>query len=898
MKRPTPSPDNVRELIALCLQLREERGPRAVDEVLRRHPESSERVRARLDLLGRLGMVNEGPEEAPPERIGNYRIIEVLGRGGMGVVYGAEQDRPRRRVALKVLRTWPGEQGQLRFQLEGELLGRLQHPGIASIHEVGTATVGGMTVPFFAMELVRGTSLDRYVNEQAPTVRARLELLAQIADAVHHAHQKGVVHRDLKPANVMMDNRGRPKVLDFGVARAMDPDLKLERLRTEVGQLVGTLAYMSPEQAAGNPDEIDSRSDVYSLGVIGYELLAGRLPLEVLDGSVLEALEMIRDEEPPLLGTLDRSLRGDVETILALALSKEKARRYDSAHELAADLRRHLADEPIAARPATAAYQLVKFARRHRTVVGGAAAVVLALALGLAGTFHGLVRASSERDDAEGRFRQASAVLDFQGRMFSEADPRREGVQVEDLLDRALLLMSEEDEDTVKGASIRLMLGKSLRGIGAFEKARPLIAAAAQTFDERLGSEDLQTLSARTELASLLGPSMGHWEEAARALRGVEATASRVHGEANAVTLRAQLVRAGLHYERGQYREAVDLAQTVESAAGPDSLEWISAQEWLAKSLASIGEVQRALDISRARLDWLLAALGREHPRTWSAMDTHGVMLQNHGRMNEGGILVRELLELHTEFLGPRHPSTLDSKTKTSLDHYHRGEYARAMELLQEVLEVCDQDLPAGHPSRQFALGRLVTIYLAQGRAAEAEPIGWELFERSSETLGPEHPSTLRFMKVLATILRRLQRADQAEEMLREALAIERRTLGDRHTDTLSTVFNLGHHCTTEGRLEEGESLLREAVDVGREALGPNDANMMPFLLGLAQNLMLQQRFPEAEEILLESREWGRQAGPPESLGNRKLRELFERLDADWDRPENGETPAASPEES
>jgi len=882
MKTPTPPPDEVRDLIAQCLQLREESGPQAVEELLGRHPDSSALVRERLDLLGRLGLVGEAPEEARPERIGAYRIVGELGRGGMGVVYEAVQEQPRRRVALKVLRTWPGEQGRARFQLEAELLARLQHPGIARVHEVGTATVGGMTVPYFVMELVRGTPIDRYAR--GLDVRGRLELLARLADAVHHAHQQGIVHRDLKPANVLIAEDGGPVVLDFGVARAVDPNLELGTLRTEVGQLVGTLAYMSPEQAAGASAAIDGRSDVYSLGAMGYELLAGRLPIDVTGDTPLAALERIRDEQPPPLGKLERRLRGDVETIFAKALAKEQARRYDSASELARDLRRHLADEPIAARPQTAAYQLVKFARRHRALVGGAAAVVLALVLGLAGTLHGLVRAASERDDAERRFRLADAVLEFQGRMFAEADPRGEGVQVEDLLDRGALLLDQREGDTAEGAADRLMLGKAYRGIGRYEKARPLLADAAATFERRLGAADRQTLAARIELASLLGPPMGLLDEAGDALAGVVDTAARAYGETNELTLRARLAQAGLSFERGDFAAAIDTARTVERLAAPDGPEWVSSQEWLAKALDSIGETREAIAISQGLVDWHLATLGREHPSTWSAMATHAEMLENQGRIDEAAALLEELLALYEEFLGPRHPLTLETKIRTSTGYLHAGDVARAEQVLHEVLEVCDREFPSGHPTRLAALGSLATVYRVQRRSAEAEPLAWEVFQRTEEIFGPEHPSTLRTMKLLAAILADLDRADDAERILLETLDIGRRTVGTRHADTISTLHLVGRFYTRQRRYADGEPYLREAVEVGREVLGPDDVSQISYLSMLGENLMWQQRYDEAEAILDEGHaRSARLLGEGSPIGDR-LEELRARLPGLRDR--------------
>ncbi len=325
------------------------------------------------------------PPQPVPDAIGGFDIVGVIGEGGMGVVYEAMQREPRRRVAIKVIRPGMVTRGLLqRFRHEAQVLAQLEHPGIARIYEAGTDDRGQGGQPFFAMELVRGRQLLEYARSEQLGTRARLELVARVCDALHHAHQKGVIHRDLKPANIVVDDSGAPKVLDFGVARASDADIQTVTLHTDMGQLVGTVPYMSPEQAAGDPARIDIRSDVYSIGVIAYELLAGRLPYEAQGKMIHEAVRVIREQEPSRMSSIDRSLRGDVETIVAKALAKEPQRRYQSAAELAADIRRFLADEPVVARPASSFYQLSKFARRNKALVSGIAATLIVSIAGAA----------------------------------------------------------------------------------------------------------------------------------------------------------------------------------------------------------------------------------------------------------------------------------------------------------------------------------------------------------------------------------------------------------------------------------------------------------------------------------------------------------------------------------
>lgn len=406
-----------------------------------------------------------------PERIGPHRIVRIVGVGGMGIVYEAVQDRPERTVAVKALK--PGvvsRKALRRFEREANLLARLQHPNIATVLDVGryTPTAGGPELPYFAMEFVKGESITTYARNNKLNMRCRIKLFASICDAVEHAHQQGVLHRDLKPANLIVDCDGRPVVLDFGVACLTDSDVKAT-MQTELGEVVGTLTYMSPEQTNGDSSQLDTRSDVYSLGVVLYELLADRLPYDVgANSSIVHAAQVIREDDPTRLSNADASLKGDLETIVGKALEKEKDRRYQSMSELVADLRRYLRNEPIMARSPSAAYQIHKFASRHKALVAGAVAATMTLSLGAGAATWQAIRATRAQRQAIQRaddmrslvhsviFDLHDAIVDLPG-----ASPVRKK-----LLDSALVYMDNMAGHAGADPQIQLELARAYIKLG------------------------------------------------------------------------------------------------------------------------------------------------------------------------------------------------------------------------------------------------------------------------------------------------------------------------------------------------------------------------------------------------------------------------------------------------
>jgi tetratricopeptide (TPR) repeat protein len=518
------------------------------DPALRAEVESLVRAyRAAGDFLETQG--------AAPAKIGKFQIIRLLGEGGMGVVYEAEQEQPRRTVALKLLKPGYATPEILRrFEQESQALAKLQHAGIAQIHEVGSSPQ-----PYLVMELIRGESLLRYAESQQLNTRERLALMVKICEAVHHAHQRGIIHRDLKPGNICVDQSGQPKILDFGVARMMNGDPHATA-QTYSGQIVGTMAYMSPEQVLGDPLDLDTRSDVYSLGVTLFQLLAGRLPYPV-SHNLHEAIPAIRDRAATPLGSIDCAFRGDIETIVAKTLEKDKTRRYSSAAELASDIGRHLRDEPVMARPATLSYHLWKFARRHRPAVAATAAVVIALVVGVVVSAREATLAIAEkaRADAINEFLEhdllAQASAAAQARPDTTPDP---DLKVRTTLDRAAARIAGKfDKQPLVEASIRRTIGKAYKDLGLYPDAHRQLERALGL--QRSNPESLQTMN---DIAEVFVDESKYREAEPLFLRVLEKR-RRVQGERDPATLNTMNALAAVYANEGRYADAEPLYREV-----------------------------------------------------------------------------------------------------------------------------------------------------------------------------------------------------------------------------------------------------------------------------------------------------------------------------------------------
>jgi tetratricopeptide (TPR) repeat protein/predicted Ser/Thr protein kinase len=827
--------------------------PALGEDFAKAHPESLLPKATSADKGGssaRVG-IDRSHHDAGPNYIGQYRILGVIGEGGMGVVYRAEQESPRRTVALKVIKAGVDSPELLkRFEHEGQVLGWLQHPGIAQIFEAGTADSGSGLQPFFAMEFIHGSPLTRYAADRHLGLSQRLELIAKVCDAVHHAHQKGVIHRDLKPGNILVDVSGQPKVLDFGIARMTDADIRTTTMQTGVGQLIGTIAYMSPEQVAGDSRQLDTRSDVYALGVILYELLAGRLPIDISEQTIPGAARLIAEEEPTSLSSINRTFRGDVETIVAKALEKDKDRRYQSAAALAADIRRYLSDEPISARPASAAYQLRKFARRNRALVGGVLATLVVLLIGIAGTSYGLLQATARRRDAESERNRALAAERAADRRREEAErqaaiaqavtgfltedllgaadprntPNRE-ITVKEVLDTASVEVEGrfKDEPLVE-AAIRMTLGATYKQLGEYDAAEPHLERALELRRDILGEQDRDTLRSMGTLGAVY-QKHGFYEKA-----------------------EPLLVRA------------LDLFRRLLSKEDYDTVVCMSDLGELYQAQGRFGEAEpllsEALEISRREL-------GPEHPATLVHLNNLALLYGYMGRYDEAEPLFVEALELRRRVLDEGHPSLVSATNNLGALYRHQGRFAEAEPLFVEALDIAQRVLGADHPKTLTYLNNLALIYREQGRVDEAAPLYVRGLEASTRVLGADHPKTLMIALNLGALHRDQGRYAEAESLLVETLGGYRRLLGDEHPRTLTTMNHLGLVYRDQGRYEEARSLFADALEIGRRKFGTEHPSTLTAMNNLALVYCDQQRYGGAEPLFVEALETRRRV-----LGN------------------------------
>jgi tetratricopeptide (TPR) repeat protein len=748
---------------------------------------------------------------AHPARIAGYEIQRLIGEGGMGRVYLAREAHPPRDVALKLVRGL-SESAAARFRREAQLLAPLEHSGIARLYAAGEADVGGLVLPWLALEYVRGADLVTHAQQHRLDLPARLKLLVAVCRAVHYAHGRGVIHRDLKPANILVGEDGEPKVLDFGIAHLRDD---ADTGMTQAGQVLGTVPYMSPEQLAGRSREVDARSDVYALGVVAYELVAQRLPHPRLSTStLLDALAIVRNEDPPRIGTLVPSARGDLDHVIMKALATEPERRYASAAQLGADLERVLDHRPVEARAPTFGYLASRIVRRHRALSAAIAAIALVL---VGATIVSLRYAASEsqaRRETEARAAELAAVNGFLDRMLASADPaqtRGDKLSVSTVVDTAAgELDSLEPRARLAVlttlASTRLSLGQYAQGLDLNNRALALAAEVGAPAGD-VAWLQRQHASLETEL--------GHFDAARAAINaarsaqaaltplaslGVDLTAARIEDEAG----KPDLARDG-------YRGVVEKAKSIDVAATQRG-----------ETAATMSEIARSN----------LAAV-----------------LRDSGAVDEATALSRAVYADRLARLGERHPLTLASRHKLALSLAAQGLNDQAEAEARPTLAAQRQVLGDTHASTLTTIQSLANIVLPLGKLDETEALTREALAGFEAQLGDAHAQTLASMNTLAYLLEERKRVDEAEALYRRIIEIQTRQ-GVAHPSTLAPRNNLAMLLLTAGKFDDAHTEFASLVTDAKASVGDEHAMTAIFRSNYGLCLTRERRYADARDVL------------------------------------------------
>ena len=685
------------------------------------------------------------------EKIGPYRLIRLIGTGGMGSVFEAEQEYPHRKVALKTLRFGLNDRDALRrFRYETEILGRLRHPNVAQIFEAGTFREGpgeqGQQLPYFAMEYIEdGLPLTEYAEQQKLNLRQRLALFQQVCDGVQHAHQKGIIHRDLKPGNILVDPTGHPRVIDFGVARAEEGtiDLTVDSLS---GSMVGTLQTMSPEQI-DIKGEVDIRSDVYSLGMILYRLVCGVYPYSLDHVSLTEVARIIHHEPPRAPKSALPAIDQDLEWVLLRALEKEKERRYSTASHLKADLQRYLSHEPVQAGPPSGIYRLKKFVRRHPARTG----MLVLLVLGTVGTSFGLFlaqranrKANIARLVAVDEARRAGAIAEFTKHILLSPTGYRTGKdsRVSDLLDEADVRLEQEGtgDDRVE-AEVRYLLGGAYLGLSDYQRAEPHLRRANQLFARDLGADNESTLESSTSLGMCLS-GLGRGQEAEQLLQETLKRMRTVLGPTHRRTLQAEATLGHQFYLQARFAESEELlrhaATHLEQAGQGHELELFSALSSLAGVVMELRRFEEADGLLQRVAEGRAELLPEDHHSVLNTANTRAALLNREGRPHEARELYARILEIRRQALPPRHTATLLSMVNLAAVEQKIGNLERAIELLTEAHAILRED----HPSSDLALGagyNLASALRASGRLDEALSLYEESLRLATSILPEGH---------------------------------------------------------------------------------------------------------------------------------------------------------------
>ncbi len=824
--------------------------------------------------------------EREGEHIGRYKLLQEIGEGGFGTVWMAEQMEPvTRRVALKIIKLGMDTREVIaRFEQERQALAMMDHPNIAKVLDAGATDKGR---PFFVMELVKGLPITKYCDEAQLGTRERLALFGDVCSAINHAHQKGIIHRDIKPSNVMVTLHGdKPvvKVIDFGIAKATQGKLTDKTIFTRFEQFIGTPVYMSPEQASLSGLDVDTRSDIYALGILLYELLVGKPPFDgksLFSAGYEEMRRIIREVEPPKpslrLSTvtveerstlakarqiapekLSRLVEPDLDWIVMKAIEKDRTRRYETANAFAQDIVRFLSDEPVTATPPSAGYQVRKFMRRNKAALRVAALIAVVLIAATAVSTWQAIRATAERDAKDVALRNAKAISTFLTEVFQSPDPTRDGrtITVAETLDKAAKrLESDLSTQPERRAQLQYTLAGTYHALGLNPQAIPLMENVRNFELTTVGPEHPNTITTKQSLAACYH-AVGRREEALKLQEEVLALQRKLLGPEHPDTLAAMGNLAGFYSDAGRRDEALKMQEEVlafsKKNLGPEHNDTLAATSNLAAFYFRAGRRDEALKMWEEVLALRRKLLDPEHPEMLLAMNNLAISYFEVGRKDEALKMREEVLPLSRKVLGPEHPDTLLAMTNLASSYAVAGRHEDALKMQEEVLQLSRDKLGPEHPDTLMAMANLASVYSKAGRKDEALKLQEEVLRMFRKVRGSEHPDALMAMNNLAGYYSGARRHEEAIKLGEEARALRRKLNGPDHADTLTAMHDLALSYSDAGRNEEALKLQEEVLALRRKGLGPEHPETLWAMQNLARSYSDTGRKDEALKMLEE----------------------------------------------